>query len=103
MSKSEEDSSAPERAALKALEAAVSRALERIEDLTRKLGKAEKRRSEVEKVLKKLADGDDSPAEMAERLKVLETENADLRGRVDHGLAAVERLLSQVRFLEEQN
>ena len=103
MSKSEEDNSAPERAALQALEAAVSRALARIESLTKKLNKAEKRRSEVEKVLKKLADGEDSPAEMAERLKVLEAENADLRHRVDTGLGAVDRLLSQLRFLEDQS
>lgn len=103
MSKSEEDSSSPDRAALQALEAAVSRALERIDSLTRKLGKAEKRRTEVEKVLKKLADGEDSPADMAQRLKVLEAENTDLRERVDTGLSAVERLLSQIRFLEDQS
>lgn len=104
MSKSEADkgTGADERAALKALDAAVSRALDRIAELTARAEKAEARREEVEVLLQKMTLGEESPSEMAERLKELEAENEDLRRRVDEGFAGVERLLSQVRFMEGQ-
>ena len=91
-----------ERAALKALDGAVGRLLEEVVSLRTRVEAAEGRRVEVEELLKKMTLGEASPAEMAERLKVLEEENSDLRRRVDEGYAGVERLLSQVRFLEGQ-
>ena len=103
MSKSEGDKARlDDRQALQALEAAVGRALSRIEELSARAEKAEARRDEVELLLQKMTLGEESPSEMADRLKELEEENADLRRRVDDGFAGVERLLSQVRFLEGQ-
>ena len=57
MSKSE-GSGSPEKAALKALDAAVSRALEEIVDLRARLQAAETRREEVETLLATIRDQD---------------------------------------------
>ncbi len=103
MSKSEAGDASPERQAFQALESAVTEALERIRDLSQRVEVAETRRDEVEVLLRDMTDGRADPAEMSERLSALEVENADLRARVDAGYEAVERLLSQLRFLEEQS
>ncbi len=88
--------------ALVGLEKAVVRALERIGTLEAGLEAARSRRDEVEGLLARMADGDENPAHMQERLTVLEAENADLRRRLDEGREGVERLLAKIRFLEEQ-
>ena len=92
-----------ERAVLTSLEGAVGRALEELVRLRARAEAAEARQVEVEELLRKMTIGEASPSEMADRLNELEAENADLRRRVDEGHAGVERLLSQVRFLEDQS
>lgn len=88
--------------ALVALEKAVGRALERIGTLESGLEVARGRRDEVEELLARMADGEENPADMQERLHLLETENAELRRRLHEGREGVERLLAKIRFLEEQ-
>jgi hypothetical protein len=54
-------------------------------------------------VLVKRFTGDDAEAgRMLTRMKGLEDENEDLRGRLKTGRAGVDRLLAKIRFLEEQ-
>lgn len=89
-------------AALEALERAVARALERIRTLESGLEAARARRDEVEQLLARMADGEENPAHMQERLNTLEGDNAELRRRLDEGREGVERLLAKIRFLEEQ-
>lgn len=91
-----------ERAALQGLEAAVGKLLERVRDLDKRVDKSEARRLEVEDLLKRITTGDASPAEMHGRLRDLETENEELRRRLNDGRETVESLLAKIRFLEEQ-
>lgn len=91
-----------ERAALQGLESAVGKLLERVRDLDRRVEKSEARRLEVEDLLKRITTGDASPAEMHGRLRDLETENADLRRRLNDGRETVEGVLAKIRFLEDQ-
>lgn len=88
--------------ALRGLERAVQRALERVEHLEGALESSRGRRDEVEALLSRMADGDENPARMHHRIQKLEAENADLRRRIDEGREGVERLLAKIRFLEEQ-
>jgi len=47
--------------------------------------------------------GDEAEAgRLLSRLKRLESENEDLRGRLDRGRAGVERMIARIRFLENQ-
>lgn len=89
-------------AALGGLERAVERALRRVAQMEQTLAGARKRRDEVEVLLTRMADGDENPARMQRRIEALESENADLRRRIDEGREGVERLLARIRFLEEQ-
>jgi len=90
------------RQRLSALEAAVDALMVRLASAEDRADQAEAKREEVEALLREMTEGRADPAEMAERLEALEAENADLRSRVDGGLESVDRLLSQVRFLESQ-
>jgi predicted nuclease with TOPRIM domain len=97
-----EDVATDPRKRLRSLEKAVARLIERLEGAEVRASEAEGRRKEVEELLRKMTDGKADPAAMSERLGELEAENADLRERVDRGLAGVERVLSRVRFMEDQ-
>lgn len=90
------------RERLEALETAVKRLVSRLKETERRASVAEERRTEVETLLREMTEGTADPAAMAGRLEELEEENTDLRDRVDRGLEGVERLLSRVRFMEEQ-
>ncbi len=47
--------------------------------------------------------GDEQEAEeLMRRLRSLEKENEDLRGRLERGRAGVERMIARIRFLESQ-
>ena len=82
------------------LEAAVQAAVEQLGTLRSELAQARSRRDEVEGLLRKMTKGEESPAHMAEKLKALEAENADLRARLEEGRAAAERLLARVNYLQ---
>ena len=97
-----EDVKTDPRKRLSALESAVDALLVRLEHAEDVAEEATSRRDEVEVLLREMTDGKADPAAMAQRLEVLEAENADLRSRVDRGLESVDRLISQVRFLEDQ-
>ena len=99
---SREDSSGPERAAFQSLEVAVDRALDEIARLRRGLEAAEARQEQLSDLLRSFQEGTRDPVRMARRLDALEAENADLHDRVTRGREGVERLLSRIRFLEDQ-
>lgn len=92
----------PEVAALRTLELAVGRALARIEELGTRAVEAEARSAELAEIVRRFT-GDRKDAErLLSRLDRLESENTDLRTRVDRGREGVERLLARVRFLEDR-
>jgi predicted nuclease with TOPRIM domain len=57
---------------------------------------------ELEKLLKRFTKGDADPAGLQERVSSLEAESTELRRRLSEGREGVDRLLSRLRFLEEQ-
>ncbi len=84
------------------LSAAVEQASKELKRLREKASRAEIKNSELEELLKGIAGGTQSPAEMAHNVKMLSNENQDLRARLDQGRESVDRLLTRIRFLEEQ-
>jgi predicted RNase H-like nuclease (RuvC/YqgF family) len=98
------DSDAPgaERDALRRLEQAVGRALERIDELEEKLRASERRVGDLDQVLAGITGGGLEPSVLVDGVRALEEENAELRRRLAGGREGVERLLSKIRFLEEQ-
>lgn len=98
MSTSEGDSGI---AGFSALESAVERLLDRVGELEDAVRKTNRRRQEVETLLERMTTGEENPARMSEQIRVLESENEDLRRRLDEGRAGVDRLLARVRYLEE--
>lgn len=92
----------PERETLLRVELAVGRAVERIRELESEVRDARRRAGELDRVLVRIAGGELEPTDLVERLRALEEENADLRGRLAAGRERVERLLAKIRFLEER-
>lgn len=91
-----------ERAALKALEGAVSALLDEVGRLKKRTGKAEGRAAELQDLLERVTGGDADAAETHARLRDLENENRELRERLGEGRETVDRILAKIRFLEEQ-
>lgn len=88
--------------ALEGLEGSVTRAVDRIRELEGRLRAAEARRREVEALLARMTSGEESPVDMQDRMRELEAQNGDFRRRLDEGREGIERLLTRIRFLEEQ-
>ncbi len=88
--------------AVKRLESAVTAALARVELLEGEVVRMNEQGEELEGLLKGVTSGDAGPREMIAKLHILEEENSDLRRRLEEGREGVDRLLAQIRFLEEQ-
>jgi hypothetical protein len=86
---------AEEREAFARLERAVDKLLDERASL---LGKVR----ELESVLERLKKGKADPVELQSRIARMETENRELRGRIEEGREGVDRLLGRLRFLETQ-
>jgi len=91
---------APDKA-VERLEKAVTAALLRVELLEGEVVRMNEQGEELEGLLEGVSSGDGGPREMIAKLHILEEENRDLRRRLDEGREGVDRLLSQVKFLEE--
>ncbi len=82
---------------------AVRASVARMEELDRELAAARAQARSLEEQLKRFTSGEDDPSEFLTRLHRLEAENQVLLERVRKGRAGVDRMLAQVRFLEEQS
>src|SRR5512145_1450470 len=102
MSVSEPRAPGTDRQTLLRLEAAVSRALERIHQLESQLQESRNRSGELDSLLGRITAGELPPSSLLEGMRALEAENADLRQRLAGARERVERLLAKIRFLEEQ-
>jgi predicted RNase H-like nuclease (RuvC/YqgF family) len=103
MSDSEEaKADATDRQALARLESSVTRILEEAARLRSRAREAEDRVTDLEALLRRFTKGEVDPASLQRRLVHLESENQDLRERIEEGRAGVERLLSRIRFLQDQ-
>ena len=92
---------APDKA-VERLEIAVTAALARVELLEGEVVRMNEQGEELEGLLKGVTSGEAGPREMIAKLHILEEENRDLRRRLEEGREGVDRLLAQVKFLEEQ-
>ena len=95
------DGVSPDKA-FKRLEKAVAGALEQVGRLKGEVVRMDQQGEALEGLLKGVTSGEQGPREMIEKLRILEEENRDLRRRLDEGRAGVDRLLAQVKFLEEK-
>lgn len=93
---------ATERESLTRLEAAVGRLVDRCHEAGARARKAEARVRDLEVLLRRFTKGDVDLAALQARISSLEEEGAELRRRLMEGRTGVERLLSQIRFLEER-
>ena len=91
---------APDKA-VERLENAVTAALTRVELLEGEVVRMNAQGEELEGLLKGVTSGEGGPREMVAKLHILEEENRDLRRRLDEGREGVNRLLAQIKFLEE--
>jgi chromosome segregation ATPase len=75
----------------------------RLREAETRLGAAEERKRELEELLDAIrSDRGVDGVELRERLNRVESENEELRTRVTQGAESVDRLLSRLRFLEDQ-
>lgn len=102
MSKPEGNGARPAQEAFAALETAVGRALERLDTMTRRAEAAEKKSAELNDIMRRFTGNPEEAGDLLTRLKTLEDENEDLRGRIGRGREGVERLMARVRFMENQ-
>ena len=92
----------PEREAFAALESAVGHVVERLEQMSLRIQSAEAKSLELDEIVKRFTGNEEEAGRILTRLRQLEAENADLKGRLAEGRAGVDRLLSKIRFLENQ-
>jgi hypothetical protein len=92
----------PDRAAFDVLERAIDDVLDRLEWLRERASLAEEKGEDLQELLQRFTGSEVDAAQMIARLRHLESENADLRSRLDQGRAGVDRLLAKIRFLEGQ-
>ncbi len=103
MSDSGEDrAEVTERQALSRLEIAVGRLLEDRATAVSRAKEAEERIQELEALLGKFTKGKLDAVSLEEAVGNLQDQNAELRRRIIKGGEGVERLLSRVKFLENQ-
>ena len=100
MSSAEEDR--PDREAFSELDDAVSRTLERLDEMETRVREVSDRAARLEDLLERFRAGEEDPAEIASLAERLREENRDLKDRLARGRKGVERLLARIRFLEEQ-
>ncbi len=91
-----------DRTALTELEGAVGELLDRLASVSTRAEEAEGKSEELEELVKRFTGDDAEAGRMLSRLKGLEEENQDLRGRLKKGRSGVDKLLAKIRFLEEQ-
>lgn len=102
MSNSGDDGGQRAQDAFRALERAVGQALERLAVMTERAEAAERRSDELNELMRRVSGNPAEAGDLLTRLRDLENENDDLRGRLRRGRAGVDRMLARVRFLENQ-
>lgn len=88
--------------ALEELERMVDLALEELDRLRRRAAEADRRCAELETLLSSFRVGEEDPVATKARLTRLEAESQEMKARIEQGREGVERLLSRIRFLEDQ-
>lgn len=84
------------------LEDAVGELLDRLAETRVRAHAAEQKSDELAELVQRFTGDEQEAEQLMTRLKALETENADLRSRLERGREGVERMIARIRFLESQ-
>ena len=93
---------APERQALSRLEAVAERLIEERAAVADQAREAEDRVRELKTLLSEFPEGKVDMVILEKAITRLRDQNAELKGRMAEGREGVERILSRIRFLENQ-
>ena len=85
------------------LEDAVGELLDRLAETRVRAHAAEQKSGELAELVQRFTGDEQEAEQLMTRLKALETENADLRSRLERGREGVERMIARIRFLESQS
>ena len=102
MSKPEAKELSADRAALRRLENVVGDILTRLTDAEGRAHTLETQNAELGEVVRRFTKDQGEAVFVLSRLRELETENKDLKVRLEKGREGVERLIARLRFLEGQ-
>jgi chromosome segregation ATPase len=84
------------------LELTVRRLLESHDAWRQRAEAAEARIAELEAAVRDLSSGSMEPVAMADDVRTLQTQNSELRSRLETAQQAVQRMLSRLQFVEEE-
>lgn len=102
MSNPADNGGRPAQEAFASLEGAVGEVLERLTTMTARAEAAERKSAELNELMRRFTGNPEQAGDILTRLRLLEDENEDLKGRLEKGRAGVDRLLAKIRFLENQ-
>lgn len=97
-----EDNGGGAEAGFSRLEDAVGELIDRLSQERARTAAAEAKNAELAELVERFTGNEDEADQLMSRLKALETENEDLRSRLERGRAGVERMIARIRFLENQ-
>lgn len=84
------------------LEDAVGELLDRLAETRARATAAESKNAELAELVRRFTGNAAEADQLMNRLKALETENEDLRSRLERGREGVDRMIARIRFLESQ-
>ncbi|MDH3272649.1 MAG: hypothetical protein OEN56_15030 [Gemmatimonadota bacterium] len=84
------------------LEAAIGQLLDRLTTVRDRAEAAEAKNAELAQLVQRFTGNEHEAGQLMTRLKALEDENVELRGRLDRGRDGVDRMIARIRFLENQ-
>lgn len=102
MSNNADKEANPDRVAFAELEKAVGSVLQELSRAKARAAEAEARSAEFESIVKRFTGEGADAGKILARLADLESENEDLRSRIDAGREGVDRILAKVKYLEGQ-
>lgn len=86
---------------MKALAAAVGRAIAEVRAARERAAEAEAGATRSDDLLREFVDGTQDPGALAKQVSELEAENQMLRSRIQQGQKVVDKILARIRFIED--
>ena len=102
MSNREAEESAAAVPGIEALEAAVRSLIAEIREARQSEADARTRADRSDELLRQFVDGRQDPGALSRRVEEVETENAELRRRIERGRERIDQILASIRFLEDR-
>lgn len=85
------------------LESSVRRLIRQSEELRAEVNAAEARNRELMGLLAPVAEGEEGPESLVDKLRAAEAERQEFRERLAKGRQVAERMMARIRFLEGQD